>query len=431
MTFFIKTFGCQMNVNDAEKMRQVLIDKGLAEVDSEEAADIVIINSCAVRAKPEDKVFSYAGRIAKGKKIVVAGCVAQVEKDRVLKKNPAIDFVVGTHQYYRIGDIIDELSREKQQRIKTEFSPDWQELVPAVSARESRFSGFISIMEGCNNFCAYCIVPYTRGEEKYRPFERIVEEAEYLAGQGYKEITLLGQNVNNWQDRQRGMRFPGLLDYLAGHIDVRWLRFITSYPGYYDRELIQVMSRHPRLARHIHFPAQSGSTRILKKMNRSYTRNQYLDIIHDFGRQIPGIRFSSDFIVGFPGETEHDFRMTLSLLEKIRFESVFSFIYSPRPNTSAGQMEDNLDLSMKKERLYRLQAVQERIQLEQNSRLIGQVVEVLVTGKNPRRSGEMLGRTESYQVVNFKANVRPGEIIFILIENVGPYSLRGMEKKDK
>lgn len=429
MNFFIKTFGCQMNVNDAEKMRHILVEKGLVEVDSEEAADIVIINSCAVRAKPEDKVFSYAGRIGKDKKIVVAGCVAQVEKDRVLKKNPAIDFVVGTHQYYRIGDIIDRLSEEKQRGIKTEFSPDWQELVPAVSARDSRVSGFISIMEGCNNFCAYCIVPYTRGEEKYRPFDRIVAEAEYLADQGYKEITLLGQNVNNWQDRQRGMRFPGLLDFLAGHIDVRWWRFITSYPGYYDRELIQVMARHPRIARHIHFPAQSGSTRILKKMNRTYTRSQYLAITRDFYRHIPGMRFSSDFIVGFPGETEHDFLMTLSLLEKVRFDSVFSFIYSPRPNTRANQMPDHQDLATKKERLYRLQAAQERIQLEQNRRLIGRVVEVLVTGKNPRRTGEMIGRTESYQVVNFKAAASPGEIKFIFIENVGPYSLRGREEE--
>lgn len=427
MNFLIKTFGCQMNVNDSEKMRHILEKKGFRVTENAADADIVIINSCAVREKAQDKIFSFIGRLGKDQRVIVSGCVAQSERENLWRSNPRIDFVVGTHQYYRIDGIVNEIVKERKQGLETGFSRDWQELTPEADYRHSRVSGYVSIMEGCNNFCSYCIVPFTRGREKYRPFSGIMEEAEYLSAKGYREIILLGQNVNNWQDADRGMKFPDLLAELATGIDVRWIRFITSYPGYYDDDLIKVMMRHPRIARHIHFPAQSGSTRVLRRMNRTYTRAQYLKIIENFRRHIPGMQFSSDFIVGFPGETAHDFELTLSLIEKVEYESIFSFIYSPRKHTGAAGMADHLRLERKKERLYRLQDLQEEIQLRNNRKKKGQRVEVLVTVKNPKVDTEVIGRTESYRVVNFKSSAPVGSFTHVLVESAGPHSLRGRE----
>lgn len=428
MKFYIQTYGCQMNVNDSEKMAHILEKRGLSTADNENDADIIIINSCAVREKPQEKIFSFAGRLPNDKKIIVAGCVAQAEKEKILERNPNIDYVVGTHQYYQIDQIVDEILAEKVSSgsaVKAEFSKQWQEEVPDIVSRVSRVSGYISIMEGCNNFCSYCIVPFTRGREKHRPFDKIMEEAHYLADNGYKEIILLGQNVNNWEDPGRRLKFPELLDKMARTVDVKWIRFITSYPGYYDDDLIEVMARHPKIARNIHFPAQSGSTRILSKMNRIYNRTHYLKIIRRFKKRIPDITFSSDFIVGFPEETENDFKLTLSLLEEVEYENIFSFVYSPRPFTRAHKLlDDNIAPEIKKERLYRLQECQKNIQLKNNKALIGKTIEVLVTGPHPKKADEVIGRTVNYRVVNFKSDTPAGEFTKVLIENAGPYSLR-------
>jgi tRNA-2-methylthio-N6-dimethylallyladenosine synthase len=432
MKFFIKTYGCQMNVNDSEKMSYILEKRGFSAAENENDADIVIINSCAVREKPQEKIFSFAGRLAKEKKIIVAGCVAQSEKEKILERNPHIDYIVGTHQYYQIDGIVDEILAEKDKGdspVKAQFSKVWQEAVPDIASRISHVSGYISIMEGCDNFCSYCIVPFTRGREKHRPFEKIMAEVEYLAASGYQEIILLGQNVNSWEDQERGMKFPDLLDRIAASSleKVKWIRFITSYPGYHDEQLIDVMARHEKIARNIHFPAQSGSTRVLKKMNRVYSRSQYLDIIRRFKKRIPDITFSSDFIVGFPGETENDFELTLSLLERVEYENIFSFVYSPRRFTSAYKLKDDIAPEAKKQRLYRLQELQKNIQLRNNKALIGKTIEVLVTGPHPRAAGEVIGRTVNYRVVNFKSETGAGEFTRVLIEKVGPYSLRGKE----
>ena len=278
MNFFIKTFGCQMNVNDSEKMRFILEKNGLLSTDDEMGADIIIVNSCAVRERAQEKIFSYIGRIPENRKIIVAGCVAQSERENIRKRNPRIDYILGTHQFYRIDEIVDEITKNQSKGLKIGFSKQWTESVPDIVSRESTVSAYISIMEGCNNFCSYCIVPFARGREKHRPMEKIIKEAEFLWKSGYKEIILLGQNVNNWEDRGKKMGFPDLLDYLAERIGIRWIRFITSYPGYHDDELIGVMKKHRNLARHIHFPAQSGSTRILKRMNRIYSRDHYLKL---------------------------------------------------------------------------------------------------------------------------------------------------------
>lgn len=427
MKFFIKTYGCQMNVNDSERIRHILKKEGFVDVQDEDKADLIIINTCAVREKPQQKVFSYVGRIGKGKKVVIAGCVAQSEGLDLLKKDRRINFVVGTHQYYKADSIFENYLKKDRNGVDVEFSREWEEIIPDINARDSEVYGYISIMEGCNNFCSYCIVPFTRGREKYRPFKDIITEAEYLSSNGYKEIILLGQNVNSWEDKKEGKKFVDLLSYIATNIDVKWVRFITSYPGYYDNDLIEVMAKHRSIARHIHFPVQSGSTRILKRMNRTYTREQYLKMIFDFKKNLPDIKFSSDFIVGFPSENENDFDLTLSLIRKVEYESIFSFIYSPRKYTKALLLKDDLDMKVKKQRLYKLQEVQRDIQLENNKKLIGKTIKALVVKRNPKKIDEVIARTESYRVVNFQSNSKPGEFKKILIENVGPYSLRGKE----
>jgi len=427
MKFFIKTFGCQMNVNDSEKINHILAERGMVRTEEAEDADIVIINSCAVREKAQEKIFSFIGRLDQKQKIVVSGCVAQSEKDLIIKRNKKVDFVVGTHQFYGMNGIIDNFLLKNIKGTDTTLSKEWSESIPDVYARENRFTGFISIMEGCDNFCTYCIVPFTRGREKYRPYKNILDEAEYLAGNGFREIVLLGQNVNSWKDKKEGVSFAALLDRIAGIEKIHWIRFITSYPGYYESELIDVLKQNRNIARHIHFPVQSGSTRILKKMGRNYTREQYMKIISKFKSEIPEIKFSSDFIVGFPGETDRDFDLTLSLIEKARYNSIFSFIYSPRKHTKAAMIDDNISLEIKKERLQLLHELQKKIQLEDHWKLVGKQLEVMVTGKNPKREGELLGRTESYKIVTFPGNRKPGEFINVTIDSFGPHSLRGIE----
>ncbi len=425
-----------MNVNDSEKMHHILTKKGLERTNNEDTADIIILNSCAVREKAQEKIFSFVGRIPKEKKIIISGCVAQSEGEKMIKRSPKIDYIIGTHQYFSIDTIIDEIvsnenfrkDTNRKKRVKKSFSDKWTELVPKGSERDSDLSGFISIMEGCNNFCSYCIVPFTRGREKHRPFQDILKEAKYLYEKGYKEIILLGQNVNSWKDNKNNMKFHDLLELLAKNIPVKWIRFITSYPGYYDSELIDIMQKHRNIARHIHFPAQSGSTRILKKMNRTYTRQQYLKIINEFKKKLPEITFSSDFIIGFPSESKKDFELTLSLLEKIEYDSLFSFIYSKREHTKAKVLKDNVTLSTKKERLYKLQNLQKTIQIKHNKALIGKTIEVLVTGKNKKNQEEFVARTESYKTVNFTSNKKDiiGQFVNVKIEKIGPYSLRGI-----
>jgi tRNA-2-methylthio-N6-dimethylallyladenosine synthase len=427
MTFFIRTFGCQMNVNDSEKIRSLLEEKGLTPSDSDEAADVIVVNSCAVREKPQEKIFSYIGQFPASKTIIVAGCVAQVEKEDIFKKKVKVDYVVGTHQFYRIGEIIDAIQAKAPAKTAVAFDRQWRELVPEASARSSAVTGYVSIMEGCDNFCSYCVVPFTRGREKYRPLAAILDEAASLAKANFREIVLLGQNVNHWRERSSGRTFADLLRILAVRVDIPWIRFVTSYPGYHDRELIRVMAENRRIARHIHFPAQSGSSRVLKKMGRAYSRAQYLAIIRDFRRAIPEMKFSSDFIVGFPGESDRDFALTLSLLERVQYESVFSFVYSPRPHTRAAGLAGAVPAEKAKQRLLALQKMQADIQLRNNRRLIGQEVRVLIVGQHPKKPGDVIGRSESYRVVNFSSRAPVGAFVRVRVTGAGPHSLRAEE----
>lgn len=422
--FHISTFGCQMNVNDSEKMRSLLCQAGWQWSETVEKADLVIINSCAVREKPAQKIYSFVGRVPKGKRIILAGCVAQSEQEALQKRQPRIDVVMGTHQLHRIVDIASELL-DGNARVGNalDFSMEWRELVPGMDSRDSSFSAYVSIMEGCNNFCAYCIVPYTRGREKFRPFGAIEAEVKALLEQGVKEIVLLGQNVNSWRDEAAGMDFVALLDRISA-LPVFWLRFVTSYPGYFAARLIDLMAERSNIARLMHFPAQSGSTRLLKRMNRRYDRREYLGIIERFGNRITGMEFSSDFICGYPGETDRDHRLTLSLLVKVQYQSVFSFVYSPRPGTRAAGIPEQLTLEEKKARLQELQRLQADIQLQKNKELLGSLQTVLVSMAHPKTAGEWIGRTEQLRLVNLCGSFTPGEVIVARISSVGPHSLR-------
>lgn len=422
--FHITTFGCQMNVNDSEKMRSLLCESGWQWSETVEAADLIVINSCSVREKPAQKIYSYVGRIPKGKRIVLAGCVAQVEQEALQKRQPRIDAVMGTHQLHRIVDIADGLlDTDKRGQNLLDFSREWREIVPGLKDRGSSFSAYVSIMEGCNNFCAYCIVPYTRGREKFRPYSAIDSEVRALLDQGFREIVLLGQNVNSWHDERAGMDFVSLLDRLSV-LPIHWLRFVTSYPGYFAARLIDLMAERTNIARLMHFPAQSGSTRLLKKMNRRYSRREYLGIIDAFYRKIPGMEFSSDFICGYPGETPHDHALTLSLLKKVEYQSVFSFVYSPRPNTRAAALKEDLSLEEKKARLRELQTLQAEIQLRRHKEMLGRLVRVLVTGTHPKKAGEWVGRTEQMRLVNLVGSFKVGEMVDVIIDSAGPHSLR-------
>ncbi len=426
MTFFIHTFGCQMNVSDSEKMRHILAGRGLVEAPSEAEAQVVIVNTCAVRGKSQDKVFSYVGRLPPLARVVIAGCVAQARGKELFARHPRVAAVVGPNQLHRIDEVVTAVLAGDAGVAATGFTRAWHETVPAAVDRGSRVTGYVSIMEGCDNFCTYCIVPFTRGREKNRPLEAILKEAGELDRQGFAEIVLLGQNVNHWHDPAGTARFPDLLEELAKRTAIPWIRFITSYPGYHDSLLVEVMARHPRIARHLHLPAQSGSSRILARMARRYTRPSYLGVIGEFRRALPGLAFSSDFIVGFPGETRHDFALTLSLLQRVRYSSIFSFVYSPRPQTKAFAWQDPVSPGEKRERLQQLQELQEKIQREDNQHLIGSELPVLITGVSPKVAGERVGRSESYRVVHFPSDQDPGTFLRVRITQAGPHSLRGV-----
>jgi len=321
-----------MNENDSEHIAGLLLAAGWEPADSPEETDLLLINTCAVREKPVQKLYSLLGRYAWIKqkrkvRIGVVGCVAQLFRSRLLDRNPSLDFVVGPDQYDQIPRILSGLLPEKA--VCTQWSREWKELPAPGIPRKSRVSASMSIMKGCNNFCSYCIVPFTRGREKYRPMDSILQEAHDLAAEGYKEIQLLGQNVNAYRDPGTGKGFPELLRALSGLEGVEWIRFITSHPQDLSLETARAMAESNKVCRQIHLPAQSGSSSVLERMNRKYTRKEYLEKITILRKEMPGISLSTDVIVGFPGETEEEFEETLSLLKTVRFTNIFSFCRAP------------------------------------------------------------------------------------------------------
>ena len=427
--FFIRTYGCQMNANDSERISGLLMNDGARPVDSIENSDIIIINTCAVRQKSEEKLYSFLGRVNELKKkkdltVGVVGCVAQLYRSGLINKKPVIDFVMGPDNYGRISDILADQSEEKI--VSIEWKKSWDEIPSAKIHREGKASAYVTIMEGCNNFCAYCIVPFTRGREKYRPARFILEEVRQLAREEYSEIQLLGQNVNSYRDPEKGQTFELLLKKIDRIQGIQWIRFLTSHPKDFPSSLARTMKETAKICHQLHLPIQSGSSKILANMKRGYTKEEYLEKISVMRSFMPDISLSTDIIVGYPGETDKDFEQTLDVQEKVRFTNIFSFRYSPRPRTAAAKIEDSVPFAVKRDRLLVLQDIQKKIQMEHNSSLIGKMERVLCLGRSKKDSRRYSGRNEAYQVVNFDSDKDvTGQFVDVLITSCGPYSLHG------
>ncbi|MBN2198765.1 MAG: tRNA (N6-isopentenyl adenosine(37)-C2)-methylthiotransferase MiaB [Candidatus Aminicenantes bacterium] len=428
--FTIHTFGCQMNEHDSERLAGLLREAGYEPSPAPEESDLVVVNTCSVRAKSEEKLFSLLGRLAFRKKrrafrLAVVGCTAQIHGERIMARVPEVDYVLGPESESRLPEL---LSRGIGKAVALEQSAAWRESEPRTVPRASPASAYVTIMEGCDNFCTYCIVPYARGREKYRPARLVRAEVESLVRDGYKEITLLGQNVNSYRDPEGGLPFSGLLCDVGSLAAGIWLRFLTSHPKNFGSDLIAALKTVPALCRQIHLPLQSGSSRVLKTMNRGYSRDDYLGLVSSLREAMPGLELSTDVIVGFPGETEEDFVATLDVLDRVRFANIFSFRFSPRPMTAAAGREDDVPLSVKKRRLIELQALQKGIQHERNRALVGTERTVLCTGVSKKGGPFFCGRDESHRVVNFSWNgaVSPlHRFLSVRISDCGPYSLRG------
>jgi len=426
----IITFGCQMNEHDSQRIFQLLYP-AYEPTDNPADADLILLNTCSIREKAENKVYSMAGRFRKLKEqkkdliLGIGGCVAQQEGERLLQKLPYVDLVFGPQTLYSLPSLLQEA--EKGHRVcRTELRQDFH--IPTLTTpipNAHPFQRFITIMQGCDNFCSYCVVPYVRGREISRPMEDILAEVKEAVRQGVKEITLLGQNVNSYGKKEGRANFAQLLRAVAD-CGVERLRFMTSHPKDLTEELMRCFVEIPCLCEHLHLPVQSGSTRILKAMNRRYTREEYIGKVHRLRELCPEISLTTDLIVGFPSETEEDFQETLSLLQEVQYEQLFVFNYSPRPFTTAARLPHQLPLELKTARLTQIVEMQHEISRKRHERLLGKTVEVLVDGVSSKDISEMAGRTRGNHVVNFKtADDLTGQTINITITEAFCHSLRG------
>jgi tRNA-2-methylthio-N6-dimethylallyladenosine synthase len=409
---YIKTYGCQMNVYDSEQMALVL-GQDYELTDRSEDADLYLINTCAIRRKSEEKVLSLLGRLKDLKRrrpemlLGVGGCVAQQEGERLLQQVPHLDLVFGTHGIYNLPSLLRQRQESKRRLVDTSFSPE----LPYICDQQQTgaVQKFVTIMHGCDNYCTYCVVPYVRGRERSRPSGDIIREVEFFLAQGGREVTLLGQNVNSYgRGLAEDITFPALLRRLAELPGLARIRFTTSHPRDLSEELIRCFAELPSLCEHIHLPVQAGSNTILARMHRGYSREGYLEKIHRLRQACPGIAVSTDFIVGFPGETQADFEDTLRLMQEAAFDSAFYFKYSPRPQTAAAALPDQVPEAVKTERLARLRELLEQLSLASNQRWLGKVGRVLVEGFSKQQNTQLFGRLRSNQVVNFNG---PQELI--------------------
>jgi len=428
-SFFIETFGCQMNSHDAEKVAGVFLSRGYRPAQSIAEADVLLYNTCSIREKAAQKVFSRLGAwrgMADGKIIGVIGCLAQQEGEEIFERAPWVSLVCGSASYRKLPELIAEL--ESGGRRVTGLDLDTDETFETeITRRDNPLRAYITIIEGCNYACSYCVVPHTRGPERSRSSDAVLAEAKRLAGAGYTEIQLLGQTVNSYSDPSpRNLAFANLLREVAAIDGIRRVRFTTSHPNDFSREIVEAIDATPVLCDHIHLPVQSGSTRILKAMRRTYTREQYLEKMSWIRAARRPISVTTDVIVGFPGETESDFEQTLALLEEVGYDGVFSFTYSPRPNTDAKSMPDAIPEEEKARRLAVLQDGQRAIQLARNAKLVGSQFEVMVDTHHAARS-QWAGRTTQNLIVNF-SSPHPsllGEYVQARITRAAPYSLVG------
>lgn len=433
---FIKTYGCQMNEYDSDKMADVLNHfEGYEITDNPENAEVILFNTCSIREKAQEKVFSDLGRVRHIKKqnpnviIGVGGCVASQEGDVIVKRAPYVDIVFGPQTLHRIGELITQKRKSGKSQIDISF-PEIEKFDNLPQAKVEGPSAYVSIMEGCSKYCSYCVVPYTRGEEISRPFTDVLNEVTLLANQGVKEIHLLGQNVNAYRgllpDKEEIADFALLLECIHEISGIERIRYTTSHPNEMNQRIIDCYARLPKLVSHLHLPVQSGSDRILAAMKRGYTVLEYKSIIRKIRAIRPNISFSSDFIVGFPGETESDFEKTMQLIESVGYDTSFSFVFSPRPGTPAANIKDETSQLVKLERLQRLQKRIEEMAREISNNMVGTIQKVLVEGKSKRHNNELTGRTENYKTVNFAGNERLiNQIIDVRITSTLANSLRG------
>jgi tRNA-2-methylthio-N6-dimethylallyladenosine synthase len=431
---FIKTFGCQMNEYDSDKMADVLrAADGYEPTSDVEQADLVLFNTCSVREKAQEKVFSDLGRVkhlkAKGVLIGVGGCVASQEGAAIIDRAPYVDMVFGPQTLHRLPQMI--TARRAQNRPQVDISfPEIEKFDHLPPARVDGASAFVSIMEGCSKYCSYCVVPYTRGEEVSRPFDDVLTEIAGLADQGVKEVTLLGQNVNAYRGAMGSTAeiadFALLLDFVHEIPGIERIRYTTSHPNEFSARLIEAYGRLPKLVNHLHLPVQHGSDRILAAMKRGYTAMEYKSTIRKLRALRPGISLSSDFIVGFPGETEDDFARTMKLIDDVGFDNSFSFVFSARPGTPAAALPDDTPQAVKLERLQILQARIEAQARAIGASRVGTRQRVLVEGPSRKDASELMGRTECNRIVNFKGHPRlVGQMIELGITAAYPHSLRG------
>jgi len=433
-TFYLETFGCQMNVHDSEKVVGTLVQEGYRQVETVEQADLILYNTCSIRDKAEQKVFhrlaDFKKLQAQGKKFGVLGCVAQQEGEKIFERAPHVSLVCGSASYRNLPEMLVQL--EAGNRRVTGLSLDTDETFDTpFTRRDNPHRAYITIIEGCDKSCAYCVVPFTRGPERSRTSESVMTEARRLAEQGYTEIQLLGQNVNSYRDPSpAGWDFATLLGRIAEVGGIRRVRYTTSHPRDFVRGIVDAMDANPVLCDHVHLPVQSGSSRVLASMDRLYTRDDYMRRIEWIKTARRPYSITTDIIVGFPGETEEDFQKTLDLLDEVQYDSLFSFKYSPRPNTAALAMGDKVAEEEKQRRLVILQEKQRAIQIRRNAGLIGEIREVLVEGRH-HSLGQWIGRTSDNRTLNFTTNQTPdeddlvGQYLPVRVTRAGPNSLVG------
>ena len=430
--YFLRTYGCQMNVHDSEQIKSYMQMLGMARVEKLEEADVVILNTCAIRENAHDKVFGYLGRCKHLKKekpdliIAITGCMAGQEDviEDIQKNHQYVDIIVGTNNLYDLPKLL--IEKSSKQNIEVYSNSD---IVPENISyeRDSQICAWVNIMYGCDKFCTYCIVPFTRGRERSRKMEEILKECKCLVDNNYQEITLLGQNVNAYgNDLHLGYDFADLLENVA-KLGIPRLRFVTSHPWNFTDKMIDVIAKYDNIMPYIHLPLQSGSDKILKKMNRRYTAKEYMDLFNKMKEKISNVAITTDIIVGFPSETEEDFQKTIDMVNFCKYDGAYTFIYSERKGTASSYMKDDVTIEEKEERLHRLNAVVNKYSKESNMKLLDKVVKVLVIGKSVKDSNKVYGYTETMKLVNIDANDDTiGKIVNVKITDAKSFSIDGI-----
>lgn len=434
--YFLKTYGCQMNVHDSEEIRKYLEMLGFIETKTLENADIVVLNTCAIRENAHDKVFGYLGRCKHLKKenpnliIAIGGCMSQEEGvvNEIKEKHPYVDIVFGTHNINELPKLIEKAKGKLDVEV---YSNEGNVFENVLYSRDSKITAWVNIMYGCDKFCTYCIVPYTRGKQRSRKMDKILSEIKTLKEEGYKEITLLGQNVNAYgKDLQDNSSFSQLLEETA-KIGIERIRFVTSHPWDFTDEMIEVIAKYDNIMPYIHLPLQSGSSKILKLMGRRYTKEAYLDLYQKIKEKIPNCAITTDIIVGFPNETEEDFNETLNVVNACKYDGAYTFIYSPREGTPASKIKDSVDLKTKEQRLYKLNKLINDYSLEANQKYVNKVVPVLIQGISEKDDTKMYGYTDTMKLVNVVGNKNLiGQIVNVKITDAKSFSLNGKVLND-